>query len=213
MKNIILILYFIFIPLFSFCRLLSDFSIFPIACYANGAYNTFWHTDLCILNVNNYNIEVKIEFWSNDGNFYASENISVDSLGNKCIENVIYEIFKYEGYGILVLTTEGDLMDSWIKIYTKREDGGSYGQSLANQRFDSIVKNSYLYGLKKNGFFKTNIGIATYYFSSDFDVELYDVYGNLKKTYNIKVPQNGVVQFPIDIDIENGFAKIYPIVK
>lgn len=209
---ILIVICVLFISTLSFSMILSDKAIIPIVAYAPGAYGTFWKTDLCIFNSMDTEIEVTVEFYSGDSAFYDSKVFSILAKNTKCIKNFVYELFNYQGYGMIYLTTDDvdNEMGVWSRIYTEREDGGTYGQAIDNQLIFSNIRSSYLFGITKNNDLRTNLGICCLLCDSSFDVELYNKTGILLKKYKINVPYNGVLQFAIDIEVENGWARIIP---
>ncbi len=209
MKKILFLLNFISLYLFSMT--LTWNAIIPIAANTPGGYGTYWKTEVCIYNSMDYEIDVDIYFYSNDGKFNDSKNISIDKNSVYCKKNILADIFSYEGYGWLYFQTDtNNSMGVWARIYTKNKDGGTYGQAVDNQVLYTANKKTYLFGIRVNDEFRTNIGASCYYYCGDLDVEIYDKYGNFLKKYSIKLPLNGVVQFPVDINVENGFAIIIP---
>jgi hypothetical protein len=190
---------------------LTWYAIIPIAANTPGAYGTYWRTEVCIYNSMDFDIDVNIYFYSNDGKYNDLKTINIKPNNVYCIKNILEEFFSYRGYGWLYFSTDtNNDMGVWARIYTKNEDGGTYGQAVDNQALYTSKNKTYLFGIKVNDEFRTNIGVSCYYYCGDLDIEIYNKYGDFKKKYSIKVPLNGVVQFPIDINIEDGYAVIIP---
>ncbi|MEJ5166379.1 MAG: hypothetical protein WHV67_05055 [Thermoanaerobaculia bacterium] len=205
----ILIFLFLSVSNILYSRLFTNTSIFPVAAYSPGAYDTFWQTDLCIFNPNSFQIEIDANFYCEKGKF--NKVILVEAENVKCIQNVIHSLYNYEGMGLLTLETSQYFFDSWIRIYNTKEDGGTYGQGIQNQFFEVQTSISYLFGITKNSRFRTNIGLASFPYGATFDFELYDKDGLLIKKYNnIQVREKSVLQFPMDVEIENAFLRIIP---
>lgn len=213
MKILLIILFFIFSEITN-SDILHDDSFIPIAVYKKGDYNTFWKTDLCIMNADTKDHNVDLYFYSNDNSYGKNKELTIKANEIKCISNIVKTFFEYEGYGLIKTSADEFFAPIGVttRIYTTREDGGTYGQTVDDQTFNLSTKISYVIGIKKNEDFRTNIGVAilsSYYSKNFFTIEIYDK-GKYIKSYSISVTSPGVVQIPIDIDVECGFAKIVP---
>lgn len=213
MKKYLIVINLLF-SLISISDLLHHRAFIPISTYAPGAYNTFWKTDLCILNADTVDHKVSLYFYSSDNSYDKKFELNMNKNESKCILNIVKTIFKYEGNGLIYVEADAFFAPIGVttRIYTTRDDGGTYGQTVDDQIFNLCTKTSYVLGIKKNEDFRTNIGISMLpglYSSVSFNIEVYDKQ-ILQKKYSIKVNSPGVVQIPIDIDIECGFAKFIP---
>lgn len=194
--------------------LLHESAFIPVVAYSPGAFNTFWRTDLCVMNADSKKHNIKLSFFSNDNSYSKVKEIILNQYESKCIENVVKEFFGYEGIGLIYSLADEQFAQIGVtaRIYTTREDGGTYGQAVDDQIFNLSTKNSYIVGIKVNDKFRTNLGISTVsspYLINNFLVEIYDN-GRKIKNYNISITAPGVTQIAIDINIECGFAKIIP---
>lgn len=197
-----------------FSDILHDDAFIPISAYTPGAYDTFWQSDLCILNADSKEHKVNLHFYSNDSSYEKEKEIFLEASESQCISNIVETFFYYEGYGSIYIEADEFFAPIGVisRTYTKREDGGTYGQTIDDQIFNLSTKISYIPGIKRNENFRTNIGVAVYsspYSENIFNIEIYD-HKTLKKTYSIKVKSKGVVQVPLDVDVDCGFAKFIP---
>ncbi len=194
--------------------LLHESAFIPVAAYSKGAYNTFWKTDLCIMNADLIDHIVKLNFYSNDNSYKKEKEINIKSYESICIENIVKDYFDYEGIGLIYTLADESFAQIGVtaRIYTAREDGGTYGQAVDDQIFNLSTKNSYINGIRVDGRFRTNLGISTVsspYSVNNFLIEIYDK-GKKVKEISISITAPGLAQVPIDIPVQCGFAKIVP---
>ncbi len=157
---------------------------------------------------------VKLNFYSNDNSYTNEKEINIKSFESICIENIVKDYFDYEGVGLIYTLADESFAQIGVtaRIYTTREDGGTYGQAADDQIFNLSTKNSYINGIRADDKFRTNLGISTVsspYSVNNFLIEIYDK-GKKIKEYYISITAPGVSQIPIDIPVHCGFAKIIP---
>lgn len=196
-----------------FCQVAMPLGVIPIAVHSPGAYDSFWRSDLYILNINDFPIRVYIELYGNDG-YYSQKELILKPKENKVEEDVILNLFNLENfYGLLFISAsdvESNKLQKIIvnsKTYTKVE-GASYGQGVPFIMPPPADYIGYLNGIINNENFRTNIGIGCIDGGGSFIVKYFNNSGiELAEEY-ITLWNSGVYQKPVDIKGENIFASV-----
>ncbi len=211
MKKYFFLINFLIFCKISFCQVYPIYNI-PVVANGEGAYGSYWQTDLYITNLEKEAISVSFDLFINDGTSYEKEVI-LNPLENIVIEDILFNIFSLKNlYGSLSIEArfleEGNLAKIIVntKVYNKNNEGiGTYGQTIIAIPPASNEYIHYLNGIINNGKFRSNIGIFCIG-GGMLKVEYYDKNGSLIFEDYMSLYSSGTLQKRVPVQGENIYA-------
>ncbi len=142
---------------------LWDWFVIPAAAHVEGAQNTFWRTDVTIVNPYGWRsitVEVKLLVTGQNNTYGAEHSFTIGANQQLVLEDVVSTTFGITGTGALVLeSTDGAYFTASARTYTG--DTATFGQTENGQR--SVCHshdNALISGVRDNSRYRTNIGVV-----------------------------------------------------
>lgn len=170
--------------------------IIPGIAYSQGAYGSFWKSDVNIINPSPSEININCDFMKSGANYfpYKSLSFTVNALGSKYFGNILQLMgVEINSFGALICESDTPFISYAI---TKTEnENGVYGQGIPAVDMqnifggDSELKGRGYFFPLKDGEFRTNIGLVNLSLEEKiFYLSLKNSNGNfiLNKSINIK---------------------------
>jgi hypothetical protein len=133
------------------------------AAHTHGANNSFWRSDVRVLNPHAGNANITYTYRPADG-AAITRTLAVPAMNILYTNDVLSQIFGIIGDtdGSLDVESDSPLMLS-SRIYTDAHVGGTYGQQILSYRPDQGIVNHHkgiVLGLRDNGNYRTNLGMT-----------------------------------------------------
>lgn len=143
----------------------SDNFIVPAGAHSEGAYGSFWKTDLSICNFSSSTQNINIALLKAGQNNTNPQNFNITIYKNSCagFDDIFYEKFNYEGAGALKISGNTEKLKINSRTYNDAPEG-TYGQFIPGFHKNNLLtkgENGYLAFLQKNENFRTNIGFSS----------------------------------------------------
>ncbi len=138
--------------------------VIPVVANLPGANETFWRSDVSILNVTNQDTQVVLQLYPEIvGGSPAFETditdpITVAASSQVTLSNVVqsqFDLVSAKG-ALWVISLDGTPLVLASRTYTVAAGGGSYGQDVTSVL---LAGPSWAGGLRHDGFFRTNLGV------------------------------------------------------
>ena len=137
----------------------------PAVANARGENNTFWRSDVSILNVSPAATSVRLlllpELKSSGPAFepQVSEEIPIPGNGQLTLANVVTSVFELHNAigGIQIISDFGARLVLASRTYTNDPDGGSYGLNVYGALI--VSETAWVANVQDDAFSRTNIGV------------------------------------------------------
>jgi len=142
---------------------LWDWFVIPAAAHVEGAQNTFWRTDVTIVNPYAWrSVTVEIRFLETGQNNTngPERSFTIAASQQLVLEDVVFATFGVTGTGALVLeSTDGAFFTASARTYTG--DTETFGQTENGQKnVCHSDDNALIAGIRDNSRYRTNIGVV-----------------------------------------------------
>jgi len=170
----------------------------PAAAHTPGLGDTFWVTDLDLLNPGRQAANAELYFLPTGVDNSAAEAVSVEVPAGTSLplDDVVSTLFGTEGNGAIRVRSSIPLVIA-SRTFTTGDDG-TYGQYIAGVpagQFTPPGSAALLAGLERSAAFRTNLGLANAAATTATAVvELYGADGGLLSTRDLTLPPYGFVQ-------------------
>jgi hypothetical protein len=176
----------------------------PVVANTPGVGDTYWRSDVSILNINPWDITVVMyllpEIRNGEPTFepIVTEPIAIPAMGQRTMPNVVqteFGLVNRKG-ALSILSLDGSPITASSRVYTFGAEGGSYGQDVHSVL---TARTAWAPGVRQDSLFRTNLGIfmpldpvpgaATL-----FNVTIYDADGTVAGSGTVSFPGSGVIQ-------------------
>lgn len=138
----------------------------PVVANIPGENNSFWRSDVSILNLNSSPTSVVLLLLpeiSNDGPAFEgqiTDPIPVAGNGQLTLANVVTGVFGLRNVkgGLSIFSTDGAPLVLASRTYTNAPAGGSYGLNVNGVL---VGDTAWIANVEHDGFYRTNIGVFT----------------------------------------------------
>jgi len=143
--------------------------LIPVAGNVQGAGNTFFHSDISIINTRLVSQRITIAFLRQNTNS-GSDPVTVMTLPANSVTDIddfVASKLGRTGIGALVVSgtnPDGSIdtsasLDGFSRIWTPQPgSSGTVSQSLSSVPLDDVIADSWALGLKQDARFRTNVG-------------------------------------------------------
>jgi hypothetical protein len=176
----------------------------PVIANLPGFNDTFWRSDVNILNLAETQTTVVLQLFPEivDGQatFPAavSDPIAIGPGEQLQLSNVLQTRFGIvDAKGALrIFSTDGAPLVVSSRTYTPGEGGGTYGQDVLGV---PVVGTGWVSGVRNDGFYRTNIGIFWGGFEpASFTITVYAASGDVAATRTVTFSEAGLQQLSLD---------------
>jgi|GEM_PF-3111694 len=182
--------------------------VIPVVANLPGLNDTFWRSDVSILNVTGESAQVMLQLYPEiRGGSPAfepatSDAISIPPSGQLTLTNVVQSRFQLTNVkgALWVLSLDGTPLVITSRTFTTDGSGGSFGQDVTGVL---VADTTWAGGLRHDGFFRTNLGIFWPWDlpageSARFDVSIHDQAGAEVGTGALTFTRAGLQQVSLD---------------
>jgi hypothetical protein len=194
----------------------------PVVANTPGVADTYWRSDVTVLNINDWDISVVLyllpEIRNGEPTFepMVTDPISIPANNQHTMPNVVqteFGLVNRKG-ALSVLSLDGSPITVTSRVYTFGEGGGSFGQDVHSTL---AANTAWAPGVQQDSLYRTNIGIFLPLdpvpgAATNFTVTIYDADGTVAGSGNLSFPGTGVIQknveaFGVD-NLFDGYAVI-----
>jgi len=182
--------------------------VVPVVANLPGFNDTFWRSDVSILNVSEADTSVILQVFPEIVEGVAafepdvSESLTLAAGEQLTVTNVLQSRFQLVNTkGTLwVYSTDGTPLVISSRTYTDGATGGTYGQDVTSVL---VADTAWASGLRHDGFYRTNVGVfwptaMAEGESVEFEVTVYDSDGEEVGSGTIGFTQPGLQQYSLD---------------
>lgn len=138
--------------------------VIPVVANLPGLNNTFWRSDVGILNVADEDTQVVLQLYPEIVNGVAafepvfSTPLTIAAGNQLTLTNVVQSQFGLSNVkgALWVSSLDGSPLVLSSRTFTVDTDGGSYGQDVTSVL---VAGTAWAGGLRHDGFFRTNLGV------------------------------------------------------
>ena len=177
----------------------------PAVANIPGENNTFWRSDVSILNVSSAATSVQLFLFpelKNSGPAFEpqiSDPIPIPGNGQLTLANVVTSVFGLRNVkgGLQISSTNGAPLVLASRTYTNDPEGGSYGLNVYGALI--VSDPAWVANVEHDGFFRTNVGVFVVIGASQgnpvtFTVTIKDDEGGEVASGSIMFDQVGLIQ-------------------
>jgi len=149
---------------FAGAQFVAPGGIIPVVANLPGANETFWRSDVSILNVGAGSTGVVLQLFPEivDGvpafEPMTSDELQIEANGQLTLTNIVqsqFQLVNVKG-ALSVYSTDAEPLVIASRTFTDGESGGTFGQDVTSV----LVKaQAWAAGLRHDGFYRTNLGI------------------------------------------------------
>jgi len=183
-------------------------AVIPVVANLPGVNDTFWRSDVSILNVTEESTQVVLQLFPEirggvpTFNPMISDAYSIPPNGQLTLTNVVqsqFELTNVKG-ALWVSSLDGTDLVITSRTFTVDISGGSYGQDVTSVL---VAGTAWAGGLRHDGFYRTNLGIFWPWDlepgqSARFDVSIHDQSGAQVGSGALTFTQAGLQQVSFD---------------
>ena len=137
----------------------------PAVANVRGEKNTFWRSDVSILNVSPAETSVmlflfpELKHSTPTFDFQIAGPFSIPGDGQLTFKNVVTSVFELNGVkgGLQISSTNGAPLVLASRTYTNDPEGGSYGLNVYGALI--VSETAWVANVQHDAFFRTNIGV------------------------------------------------------
>jgi hypothetical protein len=176
----------------------------PVVAYNPGLNDTFWRSDVSVLNPNGQATTVILQLYPEIRGgtpafaVQTSDPISVPANGQVTLSNVVqatFGLFNVKG-ALHVWSLDGSGLVIASRTYTNDTQGGTYGQDVTGML---VAGTAWAGGLRHDGFFRTNLGIFwPWDQAAHFTVTVHDATGATAGSGVVSFTEAGLQQLSFD---------------
>ncbi|HHQ48868.1 MAG TPA: hypothetical protein ENK19_08315 [Acidobacteria bacterium] len=187
----------------SWAQFVAPGGTIPVVANLPGKNNTFWRSDVSILNVSGENTTVQMVLYPEIRNgqptfeTQTSDPIPVPAGQQVVLTNVVQSKFGLldKKGALMIFSTDGKPVVLASRTYTT-SDIGSYGQDVSSV---VLTERAWIAGVENDSLYRTNVGIFWPWDSSaQFTLTVYDSQGEEAASGSFTFSRSGLIQRGLD---------------
>ena len=185
--------------------------IIPVAGSAEGAFGTFWRTDLSVINYRDVEQPILIAYSSSGTFFYGFElyaHVVLPAHSTTTYEDVVSTLFQKNGLGVIYINPTDDIyfdpaadLDATYRIWTD-QPGKTGTMSQASSALHALelptgTQTRVITGARQDANFRCNVGVAlNAYGSRSFRITASSASGSVTTTLLVQGDNMAQVALP-----------------